>query len=353
MARTKKQQTTDAASKKGAARTAAKRGGRAKQERADEQVAPAPAPTVTVDAGINSRAMLVKVSLSTWTARRFDKKVTDEVNKKHAATETAGRYNKHLFGGSEYSKAHSAVLAAAGAARLAHYENTLPWEDDGWRLIGNANLFEYRKAVAAAAQRFEDARAEFLDQYDELREQARDLLNGMYDPDDYPSREEVARRFSMTVDYSTLPVSGDFRLDDLPADQIAEIRDSIQSRVERGVGEAMREAWNRLYEPLANIHERLTDPKLEQEGARGAAQRASIRDVLIENALASADVLGRLNITNDPQLDAMRKQVVDALTGLDAKQLREDKDARAEVASKADAILAQMRGIYGGPEVAT
>lgn len=322
--------------------------GRAKKGRAQE-VVPAPEPVV-VDERINSRAVLVRVSISTWTARRFDKRVTEEVNRKHAATETAGRYNKHLFGGSEYSKAHSAVLAAASAARLAHYENTLPWEDDGWRLVSNANLMEYRKAVAAAARRFEDALKEFLDQYDTLREQARDLLNGMYDPNDYPSRDEVARKFSMRVDYSTLPVSGDFRLDDLPADQITEIRDSIQSRVERGIAEAMRAAWDRLYEPLANIYERLTDPKLNEEGARGAAQRASIREVLIDNALASADVLGRLNITNDPQLEAMRKQVVDALTGLDVKQLREDQEARAEVAQKADAILSAMRGIYGGPE---
>ena len=40
---------------------------------------------------IHSRAVLVCLSISTWTARKFDRKVTQQVNAEHAASRDARR----------------------------------------------------------------------------------------------------------------------------------------------------------------------------------------------------------------------------------------------------------------------
>ena len=72
----------------------------------------------------------------------------------------------------------------------------------------------------------------------------------------------------------------------------------------------------------------------------------------IEAALAEAnanlaDVLTRLNVTDDPDLEAMRKRVADELADLDPKVLREQPKARAKAAKSATAILDAMKGLYG------
>jgi hypothetical protein len=46
---------------------------------------------------LSRKATLVSVNVSQWTARRLDRKVTDEVNRQHNAAKDAGRYNKLLI----------------------------------------------------------------------------------------------------------------------------------------------------------------------------------------------------------------------------------------------------------------
>ena len=46
---------------------------------------------------LSDRALLVQLSISQWTARKFDKKVTNDVANTHGVASSAGRYNKALL----------------------------------------------------------------------------------------------------------------------------------------------------------------------------------------------------------------------------------------------------------------
>jgi len=46
---------------------------------------------------LNDRALLVQLSISQWTARKFDKRVTRDVASSHGTTIDVGRYNKVLL----------------------------------------------------------------------------------------------------------------------------------------------------------------------------------------------------------------------------------------------------------------
>src|SRR3546814_5363729 len=74
---------------------------------------------------------LSHVRLSAWSARRIDRKATEEINEKNNAANDAGRYNKLLVD----SKALAGIQSAISAARAFHYSRTLPWQDDGARLL--------------------------------------------------------------------------------------------------------------------------------------------------------------------------------------------------------------------------
>lgn len=49
--------------------------------------------------GISTSAVLVDLGISTWTARKLDKKVSEEIDVTKGTTARAGNYHKKLFAG--------------------------------------------------------------------------------------------------------------------------------------------------------------------------------------------------------------------------------------------------------------
>jgi hypothetical protein len=285
--------------------------------------------------GIHSRAMLVKLSVSCWDGRRFDKKITAEVNEAHAASSDAGRYNKQLLGGKKNAPSHAEAISKGGAARRTFYAQTLPWADEGWRLLPTANYEAFTDAMRKARVEFEAAVDTFVAEYPDLREQARKLLNGMYRQEDYPSASALRRKFSFSVEFSPVPSQGDFRLD-LPQDQLSEIEARTMSRVERATKDAMEDAYARLRGVVEHVSETLTQPG------------KVFRDSIIGNVAEMVEVLTRLNVTDDPKLEEIRQRVEDELSDLNPDTLRKQPRVRARAAKTAGDILKAMEGLYGG-----
>ncbi len=99
--------------------------------------------------------MLCGLRISGWSARKLDRKVTDETNHAHGAASDAGRYNKALLA----KDALAAVVTAANAARTFHYARTLPWLDDGARILPAAAYADFAPAFAWVAEHVPDAAA--------------------------------------------------------------------------------------------------------------------------------------------------------------------------------------------------
>jgi hypothetical protein len=282
------------------------------------------------DTGIHSRALLVWLRISTWSARKYDKKISAEVNQRHNASNDASRVNKLLLPGD--ASAYKALVASAGAIRLQHYSNTLAWSDEGWRLLPTANYADYTKWLRDRQREFNAAVDDFAADYPALRAQAARLLNGMYRAEDYPDVQDLRSRFALTVEYAPVPAAGDIRVD-LGADQIALIESAIGARTDRAVQDAMRDAWSRLHDVVAKIAERLSQPD------------AIFRDSLISNAEQVCDVLQRLNVTDDPNLEAMRVRVRRELTRFSPDTLRDVPSHRQATADRASDILKAMSGL--------
>ena len=286
--------------------------------------------TAPKDPPIIGRAMLVNVHIGIWQARKHDKKVTRTVNEDIARNASAGRYHKRLFGGAITS--HSALVTAGQNARRTHYTNTLPWGDDGWRLLPTTNYFEYTKILRKIIEDFEGMRDRFLQDYERLVEEARESLNGMYNPDDYPAAHEVHDKFHIEIQFAPLPVTDDFRLS-LPKDEMDNIAKGMKDRAAEAMQEAVKDAWTRLGDAVSDLRPRLEDGK-------------HMRSTMIKRVSDVAEVLGRLNITNDPALEKTRKQVLRDLATLDIDNLRDDENIRKDAAKKADDILKSMKSVY-------
>ena len=270
---------------------------------------------------LDEKALLVKLSISQWTARKEDKKITKEVETTHNAHD-AGRYHKTLIAKEEIQK----LQKIANEARTYHYTNTLPWKDDGERILPTSLYFDYTRELGKFKSSFKSAVSSFMANYPALIDLAKARLNGMFNAEDYPNAGKIEKKFSFETEFSPIPTAQDFRVN-LQTDEINKISKDLETRLKATEQEAIKDLWNRLYSTVKNAAEKLTDPD------------AIFRDSLMGNISELVNLLPKLNFTDDPELEKMRRDVEKELIRFTPETLRDDKEARRITAQKARDLL--------------
>lgn len=282
--------------------------------------------TTATDALHNS-AMLAALNISQWTARKYDKGVSKEVEAQHQAKD-AGRFNKMLIA----KESLESISKIASAARTYHYKMTLPWGDNGERLLP-ATLFQgYADAIRGYRQEFDARVRAFVQAYPQLKLDAIKRLGTMYNPLDYPDVNAIHARFALAVEFTPVPTAGDFRVN-LNAEYVDEIKRELTVRLEGRQRQAMKDCYTRVREVVGHIHERLED------------KDKTFRDTLISNAEELLAILPALNITGDTELTRLSEEVKTLLVA--PERLRADEGLRSETAKRAEAILAKFT-LLGG-----
>lgn len=279
---------------------------------------------------IASSAMLIELSVKAWGASKTDRKVSEEVDIAKKTQARGGKYEKDLMAGTKL--AHDITKFAARVRNWNNYM-TLPWNDQGVRLLPSSKFFDYMAALNGLKTEYEDMVGEFVERYDELVSAAAMNLGEMFDRNEYPSREEVARKFQFAFTISPVPVSGDFRVD-IGTKANEELAKQFQEAFDSRINDAMRECWERLHKCLSHMSERLT---VADDGTKTV-----FRDSLMTNAKELCDLLKHMNLTQDPKLEAARRELEDAVFGLDASDMRNDELMRTEVKTKVDDILSKF-----------
>ncbi len=132
-------------------------------------------------------AMLVSLRISAWSGRQYDHKASNQVAIHHDASANAGRYNKRLLPKSAFAT----ITATMSAARTDHYANTLPWDDQGNRLLPVANYDHYTALFDQYRETIIRNRTRFIEDYDLNIAQAQLELGRLYNPDEYPTKEAL------------------------------------------------------------------------------------------------------------------------------------------------------------------
>lgn len=269
---------------------------------------------------LSQRAVLVKLSVSQWTARKYDKQVTREVADSHGVQSGAGRYNKVLIESAEIKK----VAKAANAARSYFYANTLPWSDE-YRIRPTQGYLEFMSGLGECKAEFENKVVDFCGMYSDLQTKARLTLKGMYNPADYPPPETLSKKFDFSV--SVLPLAGaqDFRID-LSKEQVEKIGAHLEKQNAKAVRAAMRTAWTRLHDAVTHMADKLN------------GEKTVFRNSLVDNLEELTKVLPVLNITNDPELTKVCDKIRYTLCSYDPERLRKDDLARNKTGKRARKI---------------
>lgn len=279
---------------------------------------------------LSSSALIVNLSLSVWTGRKLDKRVSEEVDQAKSTKARAGNYNKNLMAGSGKLEE---ITKIANAIRSWLYGVTQPWGDNGDRILNMAYFMEFKDRLADYETQFTTAVDGFLSDYDTLVAAAAFQLGDLFNREDYPHRDQIAAKFGMRYSMIPLPQSGDFRVD-IGEDGLKELQQQYESVLHQRVTGAMTEAWERLHDCLSRMSERLADT---EDG-----KRKIFRDSLVDNAVEICGLLKSFNITNDTRMDEMRKQLEDAMRGVDAVSLRDSDSLREQTKRKVDNILSKF-----------
>lgn len=286
---------------------------------------------------ITTNGILVDLSMSVWTGRKFDRKVSGEVDIAKQTKTRAGNYHKALLAGCvELEK----VQSIAGKIRNWHIRQTLPWSDTGTRLLPMGNFFTYKQELSQMEQEFDAAVQDFIVAYPTLISAAAFQIGALFDRDDYPAEDKIKHKFSIRTVFHPVPLADDFRVE-----AETNLKNELQEQYEKMYREreesTAKELWERLHDYLTTLVDRL---EKKQQAAVASAngnktKAGQFHESHLENGVELCGLLTRLNVMNDPQLEAARKYLEAALTGVSAKDIRTSEGTRNEVKARVKDIL--------------
>ncbi|MYI48528.1 MAG: hypothetical protein F4114_05500 [Rhodospirillaceae bacterium] len=292
---------------------------------------------------LNSDAMLVSLRIAAWSGRLYDRDASAHVAAHHEAATSAGRYNKRLLP----KEAFAALTATVSAARSTHYEQTMPWDDKGARLLTVANYERYTELMDGLCEKMIRERARFIEDYQDNIDRARLELGRLFRIQDYPSSAALKDRFA--IRYRVAPVPD---ADHFIARLAGDDTERVKRDIERQVGERLNGAVGDLYRRLGESVERVSD-RLREDGD---GKPLVFRNSMIENIRDLVDVVPRLNIFGDDELARLCERVKDRIASVEPDALRPsrafDPAARRRVKREADALMEQFAGYFGTPDEA-
>lgn len=281
-------------------------------------------PTIALTtAKLTERALLVSLNISEWGARRRDQEVTASVAREHGADHDAGCYTKILL-----PKPFLACIRQVRTqARSAHHELTLPWCDNGYRILPVDLHLTYMDRLRELRSRFDQAVEDFLTRYgDHAKAAARRKLGSLYREADYPSSHRLRRAFAFEINLQPLPDGHDWRID-LPETTVERIRRDLASRLEKAQRLALEDLYRRLAAVVSHMATTLGEPD------------KIFRNSLIGNVGELCALLPHLNIGHDHALDSLNREIEARLARLDPEALRSDPASRQTAAVDAAALL--------------
>lgn len=280
---------------------------------------------------ISSSAMLVELGISLWTARKLDKRASDDVTTTNNADKGVARVTKSLLSSCDEL---SALVKFAANVRTTHYNSTLPWSDMGPRLLPTAKFFGYQKMFTQLETEFNRMVDAFIAAYDLEVAQAQAKLGDLFDANEYPDVDSLRDRFAFRVNYIPLPEAGDWRLD-INNDAFAALKDQYQAHYAAQLDSAMRDIWRRLYDTLSTLSRQLADQT--EEG-----KTPKLYQSVFDRALEVIELMDTCNITGDTTMQIMQRRLAAAFKGVTLEGVKEDAYLRRDTKQAIDAVIKSL-----------
>ncbi|WP_235516675.1 hypothetical protein [Caballeronia cordobensis] len=180
---------------------------------------------------------------------------------------------------------------------------------------------DFAEKMRSLKDEFDLAVSVFLTDYLNLKEAAREELNGLFNEADYPTLAELATKFGVKMAVLPFPDASQFGVE-LPANVLTTLKSELDQHVMASIATANEDLVRRLYEAVSQMANRLY--------ATG-----NVRLDVANNVRELCALLPKLNFANDPQLTHILEQAKTHLAVHTGAELKDSRVLRSQVASKA------------------
>lgn len=299
-----------------------------------------------------SSAIIGSISISVWTARKKAKDLEQDIQASKGSSKRAASVYKNLFAECQQL---DAIISYGAESRLWFNKSTLPWDDNGGRLIPTALYLDLSSEASSREGKFHKLVDTFCDQYDNETSKQAFSRGMMFDRNEYPLVAEVRSKFAFRLNVAPIPLSGDFRVD-IGGETIKAMAEQYDALSAARIAGAMAEPWARLRTHIEHVRDRMDavlkfDPSDATDEVRGEdgngnatlkivrRRRPKLYESLLDNGLELCDMLGALNVMNDPRLEEARNELKGSLIHLDMGSLKESVDMQKSTKKKMDDMM--------------
>lgn len=286
------------------------------------------APKITVK-DLNEKAVLVQVKRRMYAPYKRDNEASDDYG--------AGSVNKHLFkdGNNRVKRTISKFTAVYKYVK----QNTVPWST-GVEMLANTHYFEFSSNLTQLIDDAEQAINDLVANWD--AEVAADLSRianinpQLADPSDYPSADEVRRRFGIEVRYMPVPAADGF---DPRLGMSEKDKQSLQNQLD----DAGANAGKHIIESMLDVMQKSVDKLRIPIGA----DQSVFRNSLVDNLVEVSDRMAKVDMTGDPQVAAAIKQLRSTAANLHQNRdsLRNVQQSRDNAVQSIDTLMQTMQGL--------
>jgi hypothetical protein len=275
-------------------------------------------------------AMISTLNISMIGISGKDETATQQANISLNTNQNAGYYSKCKVNRDDIRL----ILTIANDARRYRRNLTRPWGQGDTRLLPSTEVLDYTSNMSKFQFRFEQEVVEIQRNWPSIMHEQKVRLGPLFDPDEYPAQHEVPNCFGFRQELLPVPEGSHFVLD-LEKRVLDQLRERLDTENKKRMQDSMKEMWQRLYEPVANM-------------AYICGEDKSVHKSLVANVENAIAILKRLNITNDQDFADMIELAELRLVGWTTNQIRKNKDLKAKLGEEAKDISAKLEVIMGG-----
>lgn len=275
---------------------------------------------------LRDRAMTVKVGFAQYRPTKCDRSRTAQIQQAEG-TRSLRVIKSLLADCPEYKKAKAAY------AEVQKYinENTLPWCDEGVRLLPNSHYLEFASELGRLRSQAEAAVLELYNNWDDCVSRDLAALGAAADPDDYPDADTMAAKWHIKIRFSPIPEADDFRVDVSEED-----RKEMEEDFEASANEATNYLLTQLLEPISKMVD-----ALGKVWSKHGYERTLVTNVTDITARAR-----KLNLNGDPRIAKICDEADSILQGLTAKDLKQDHELASDVREGMAEVQKKLAGWF-------
>lgn len=292
---------------------------------------------------LKSSAAKASFTCGVWTAKKTDKKATQQVENTNNL-KNVGEFKKSLM---TDNVALKKLNYYNGKARNKHYEMTMACGGNNEYIIPTKDLPEYVNTMSEFKTQFYDWKDKFMNgytdnkgvQHDGYRHaviEERMRLGALHNSNDYPTVEEMDKKFHMS--YSIEPVPDNF-ITDLEESAANQINDIYQQQHRERMKKFSDSVWAETRKNVEKLRDALN---YTGEAKKSNPDFKIFKESTYTHVQRTVEVLERFNFTGDANMQTVQKILRNAMSGKSADMLKHNESLRLDTKKALDEAIANL-----------